>query len=452
MKYPEGAAPSSGFNASNRGVHGYPASYHKWYLEESMGGQGGLYWTNLMRSMGIGYYVVIVNGDSGNELCDIPGVGKITVTQFLLEQGIRPIYSDRTDSFPRSFTNWKAVEETAKIHEQYGMKPLWCNRNEPFDSREGWDGDPPAVTPESMELVCKILQNDMRITYESGASPGFPGGPNYKYNPFTYMDKAPWLANKYWYADHNYGKGRPVDGPYDKVNREGELLTEDGYAAALDDYADDPQWHDLPLDVINQARIAQINPEANAIDDAVYWRGWERARYHAIEELGIIPAMASTECGWVPRDRAGVGNTQQHIYHILKAAWYNDKSIDNLQDLLAATGIDIRWPLTTPNMVAKKTLAMYNAPSPFFAVCPWLLADDAMSVGGYVGWPYATWVGWAYTDKYDYEKPVIQILQGNPPNPQPEPDIQAAIAALLTASDLSKVVQEENRQTLRALT
>ncbi len=77
--------------------------------------------------------------------------------------------------------------------------------------------------------------------------------------------------------------------------------------------------------------------------------------------------MALTEGGWTPRDRAGSGGD-----------------------------IDIRMPHTTPKMVAKKTLQIYDAPSPFFAICPWLLADDAMLPEGYAGWPYDAWVGWAY--------------------------------------------------------
>ena len=66
-------------------------------------------------------------------------------------------------------------------------------------------------------------------------------------------------------------------------------------------------------------------------------------------------------------------------------------------------------------MVAQKTLAMFDIESPFFSICPWLLADDAMVPAGYVGWPYDAWVGWAYGEDYGAEKPVVQMLQRIPP-------------------------------------
>jgi len=102
--------------------------------------------------------------------------------------------------------------------------------------------------------------------------------------------------------------------------------------------------------------------------------------------FGFVVQMALTEGGWVPRDRAG----------------------DN--------PVDVRWPYTTPRMVAAKTLAMYEDGSPHFAICPWLLADGYMA-GGDVGWPFDAWVTWAYADKYGPEKPVIQVLRDNPPGP-----------------------------------
>ena len=99
-----------------------------------------------------------------------------------------------------------------------------------------------------------------------------------------------------------------------------------------------------------------------------------------------------TEGGWVPRDRPGTGpNT------------------------------DIRMPHTTPKMVAKKTLQMFDTPSPFFAICPWLLADEDM---GGSGWPFDAWHGWAYSEKYGRKKPVITTLQETPPKeiePRTEP-------------------------------
>lgn len=164
-------------------------------------------------------------------------------------------------------------------------------------------------------------------------------------------------------------------------------LTEAEYRAALDDFADDPAWRDLPLETINEARARLARPGVTAIDDDTCWRGWEKIAFWARQTLGYVPPMAMTEGGWVPRDRAGSG-----------------------------PDTDIRWPHTTPRMVARRTLEMFNTESPMFALCPWLLGDDSMVSGGYVGWPYDSWTGWAYADRYGFEKPVIDMLANYPPS------------------------------------
>jgi hypothetical protein len=72
-------------------------------------------------------------------------------------------------------------------------------------------------------------------------------------------------------------------------------------------------------------------------------------------------------------------------------------------------------------MVAKKSLQMYDTPSPFFAICPWLVATSDM---GGTGWFDDAWHGGAFSDKYGREKPVIHILQDTRPKeiePRTEP-------------------------------
>ncbi|MFC2031145.1 hypothetical protein ACFLWA_10490 [Chloroflexota bacterium] len=88
--------------------------------------------------------------------------------------------------------------------------------------------------------------------------------------------------------------------------------------------------------------------------------------------------QAMDEGGWVPKDRAGGGP------------------------------VDDRWALTTPKMVGKKTLAMYEAAkrasfapmyphgSRFMFLCPWLLASAEMGGGG---WEDDSWYGGSYADK-----------------------------------------------------
>lgn len=381
MRCPEGGRPD--FPVSNRGVHGYPASYHRWYLEDR-----GLYWARLLRSMHISWIVLLTDGDSVLERCDVPGWGWTTPLEFFLENLVVPIVRDSTTPLPRPYTNWRAVERAVPIYAKHGMRPLWICRNEPFDSREWASGiNPPRPDEAGMSFVCSILQNDMRLVAESGGVPGFPDGPGYRLNPWDFMDLGVWRANGAFYAGHHYGKGREVDHPSNRVAQHGDPYTEAQYRADLDDYAGEPGWMEPPLAEVNAERAARAQEGLTVLQDDVCWRGWGKVWWFA-KQHGLEPAMAMTEGGWVVRDRAGSGND-----------------------------IDERWAYTTPRMVAKKTLAMYKDPSFFFAVCPWLLADDAMSPGGHgVGFYDAAWVGWAHSDRYGQEKPVVKTLQDNPPD------------------------------------
>lgn len=47
-----------------------------------------------------------------------------------------------------------------------------------------------------------------------------------------------------------------------------------------------------------------------------------------------------------------------------------------------------------------------------FALTPWLLADQDMDASG---WPDDCWVGYAFSDRYGREKPVVRALQQTPP-------------------------------------
>ena len=368
-------AAVSGRTVSNRGVHLLPAAYHGTWMQRAN------YWVDLLVSMGMSWVVIITDGDSVHEK-----IGGTTPLRLLLDNGIIPIVRDGTTLFPRSFMNMEAVSRAVPVYEEYGLQPLWIVANEPFDDRE-WKKDPPDANDiDSFAHVMGLIQARMSRVIENGGIAGFPDGPCYPYNPFAWLDRSQWDNGLAFYAAHNYGKGRPVDYPYDAVTRYGAQLTEEEYREALDDYADDRQWYEEPLDLMNKRRRELVQPGLTAIADDTCWRGWEKVARWAQETLGFVPPMALTEGGWCPRDRAGTGpNT------------------------------DIRWPHSTPKMVAKKTLAMYDIESPFFSICPWLLADDAMVPAGFVGWPYDSWVGWAYGDDYGPEKPVVDLLKQTTP-------------------------------------
>ena len=375
-------ATVSGRPVTNRGVHLQPFGFHGVWVDEAS------YWTELMVDMGISWVVFMAEGDSVLE--ERQG---LTPLKVLLDAGIIPIIRDK-QHFPRGFVNQDTVKRTVDVYGQYGLRPFWQLYNEPFDVRE-WRNQKVPSYDEAWQVIVSRWAKGASLVVEAGAYVGFPDGPCYAENPFERLRPTGALeffdTGMAFYAPHNYGKGRPLWYPYDAVTRHGAQLTEEAYKRMLDDFQDDPAWFDAPVELLNAQRQEWADSTRTAIQDDTCWRGWEKIVDWALESLGYIPPMAMTEGGWTPRDRAGTGP------------------------------VDIRWPHTTPRMVAKKTLHMYDVPSPFFAICPWLLADDDM---GGTGWPFDAWHGWAYSEKYGRMKPVITTLKQVPPKeiaPRPEP-------------------------------
>jgi hypothetical protein len=373
----------SGRPVSNRGVHLQPFGFHGTWLDK------GSYWIDLLKSMGMSWVVLLTESDSVLE--DRQGTSPLKA---LLDAGIIPIIRDK-QSFPLRFNNVETVRRTVELYGRYGLRPFWQPYNEPFDQREWVDNKVPP-DDKAWEIIAACWSDAGHKIVGEGAYVGFPDGPCYSANPFERLRPAGGLnlfdAGMAFYAPHNYGKGRPLWYPYDAVSRHAVELTEDAYKRMLDDYQEDRDWFDAPPEILNKQRQEWMDPTRTALQDDVCWRGWERIADWAIESLGYVPPMAMTEGGWTPRDRAGTAP------------------------------VDARWPHSTPKMVAKKTLHMYDTPSPFFAICPWLLADRDM--GGADGWAFDAWHGWAYNEKYGEKKPVITTLQEFPPKeiePRPRP-------------------------------
>jgi hypothetical protein len=358
----------SGRPITNRGVHLQPFGFHGRWLERAP------YWTDLLASMGMSWVVLLTDGDSVRQEYD-QGSSPLKV---LLDAGIIPIIRERKQ-FPLPFTEQDTVRWTIDLYGEYGLKPFWIVRNEPFDDREWRRGSPP---DNAWEIIMGVWADAAQFIASNGGYVGFPDGPGYSFNPFESMKSydCQWVFDEGlgFYTGHHYGKNRPRDYPYDAVTRYGAQLTEEAYDRLLDDYADDPRWREEPLELLNQKRVELQRANLTPIDDDTCWRGWEKVVHWSLETFGYVVPMAMTEGGWVPRDRPGTG-----------------------------PDTDIRMPHTTPRMVAKKTIQMYETPSPFFAICPWLLADEDM---GGSGWPFDAWHGWAYRDKYGIKKPVITAL------------------------------------------
>lgn len=388
---------------SSRGVHLQDFAYHGAWCEDKDTRE---WWLGLMADMKLGYVIIINDGDSVMEKFD----GK-PVLQHLLDRGINPIIRDNTSKLPTSFLAFDTVKATVALYKAYGLRPHWILWNEPGDSRE-WKNK---EVPENWWdiFVDKWIDAAPKIV-AAGANAGFPDGPGYNFrsdgyqHPFiaTRQFSELWLAGLFWYAAHCYGKNRPWDYPYDEVTQTGKLYTQAEYDADLDEWAQIPGWKDTPpLELINAQRQDPkwMRPGATIHDDDTCWLSWRKVLFHAREVFGHNVRTAVTEGGWVPRDRPGSGNA-----------------------------IDIRWALTTPNMVAKKTLhVMQNSPE-LFAICPWLLASKLM---GGSGWETDAWVTGAYRPIHWLLQPVVETLIATPVNPQP-PDnrLKQAIALLTTGA------------------
>ena len=379
-------ATVSGRPVSNRGVHLAPFGFHAYWCEPKAARS---YWLELMQSMGMSWCVLITDSDSCLE-----EFGGKPVVQWLLEAGIIPIVRWQA-AIDTPFTGGPVVRRLVPIYAAFGLRPFFQIYNEPLDGRE-WSHSKP-----SWKVFVSRWNDAARQVIQAGGLPGFPDGPGYSFNPFHDIDRSVWDEGA-WYGVHNYSKGRPLSYPYDDVTQHGTPLTEAEYRKALGIFADDKEWHDLPLDVINAQRAAWASPGLTAVQDDVCWNAWQKVDHYANEVLGRSVLLAMTEGGWQVRDRAGGGDR-----------------------------IDVRWPMTTPDMVAAKTLAMFEADCPMFCQCPWLLACSAM---GGSGWEYDSMIGWSFFDEHGFEKPVVKLLQDHPPG-QP-PDLSGVKARLERARGL----------------
>lgn len=357
---------------SNRGVHLLPFGQHTGWMEKAD------YWIGLLVSMHMDWCMVLSDSDAFYT----SGAAKA-----LLDAGITPIVRFSYE-FPRKFTDMDAIAQLVNLYAKYNKTLIVQFANEPFDSREWVDHDVPLYW-EAWEIIRDRWWETSKIIVDRGAVAGFPDGPCFDDNPFNIIgdESLYWQDGKAIYCGHYYGKGRPLNYPEDLVSKYGVPLTMEEYREALDVFQDDPDWNEgqYVLDMMNEQRKEWADPSITALDDDVCWWGWKKVLRYSQEAFGFDVRMGMTEGGWVPRDRAG------------------------------STIIDIRWPYTTPLMVAKKTLAMFQEDSPLEFLCPWILACNLMGGSGFED---AAWTTGNYRPHYWLELPVIQTLRDNPPDPE----------------------------------
>lgn len=388
----------SGRPVTPRGVHLVPFGFHDAWLPRAD------YWIDLLLSMHLSWVLVISEGDAVTK--PQPAVGGRSVVQLFLDNGIIPIVRFGGFFLPAPFPHIYHVEVLVNQFAAYDVQPVVQLANEPGDPREWRDGEVPEDWFEW--FVGDWFPRTASDVIRAGAVAGFPDGPCYPRDPFPLMASIwpQWEVGNVAYLGHHYGLNRPADYPYDSVTQTGNpKLTEQDLRDALGVFYDDPGYNDVSLARMNEARDTWKQPGLTAVGDDTCWRGWERVQHWMQTHFNKTLLMAMTEGGWTPGARAGSG-----------------------------PGADIRWPKPTPDTVAALTLEAFEAETPMFAQCPWLLASDEM---GGVGWPDDCWVGTSFYNLYGMEKPVVQALRDHPPTPEPPqppgPDLDAAILSLADA-------------------
>lgn len=361
---------------TNRAVHMQPSG--QWGMFMDSPGE----WTERLIDMHMSIVFCLTDSDSFAK----------QVGNTLLEAGLIPFFRFNPSNLPKPFTQMEATEELVDLCSQYNVPCIITWLNEPGNSREWQNGE---VPPDWWEVWTANWRNAAKLITERGAICAIPDGPVFPQSPFP--DLVDGLENEFadgWiaYNGHYYALNRPFDWPYDDAQKYGTPMTEQEYNESLDDFVDNPEWRDPPLDVLNAEREEHKNPNLTAIQDATCWMGWEQTEYWMMRDLGFLIPHFMGEGGVTPRARAGSGED-----------------------------MELRYTLPTPNKVAERTLEMFqwndlpNRPAKhnMFCLCPWLLACDFLGGSGWEDDAY--FGGGAYWPYYGFEKPVVQKLKDNPP-------------------------------------
>jgi len=385
-----------GRKITRRGAHLHPSGNHGDWLKESE------LWSERLQSMYISWAVVCT--DDGAALPGYIEDGKWTpgegsqvdkygrsAVEVLLDSGIIPIIRFQPSNLPKNFTPFEWVCGFAETCYHRGVPAFVQLANEHRDAREWHDGKVPW---NHFQLYSQwFMKTANECIWPYGAIAITADEPFHTQNPFKWYDDDTLRAfedGKAVFGLHAYAHNTPFNYPYDTAVTMGEKLTWKEYCSALEPYTLDSAWHDPSFEMVNEVRAAKIDPCPDVMDYPVCWNSWQRIAIWMEETFGKVLPMAMTEGGWTPG-----------AVH------------------------DTRYPRMAHYEVAKNTLLMYeDKDAPFFAICPWLLADALMCGGHAVGWEGDAWFSSAYRDKFpDDVMPVVQILMDNPPGNGNEPEV-----------------------------
>jgi hypothetical protein len=361
---------------NGRGVH-WSLSVYEW------GKSNWNFWAEQLQAMKIKWVKIMDDG----------GGSGLPVARRLVDLGIMPVvrfYWMEQNPGNIGDRGAKAVKRYLDVGAFY-----FETNNEPDLDLEWKGGTRP---PNWLDIVVGDFIANADIILNLGGYPAMPAfGVGTLRDPFAKMverGRRDILDNGAWAAIHNYCLARPLEYPNDPVNTQGVPITEEEWQAAGGTWAWEMSWEE-----VNKSRKALANPNADIMQDATCFRGFELLNAYIVKAIGHSIPIMTTEGGYNVGQRAGT-----------------------------TAGDDPRYPKPTPLVTGQLNLELFKymqgereilgqkVPDYYFACMPWLIAAQSMGIGA----PPAENQGPWFTHKYDAEwglngeLPLVQMLKDLP--------------------------------------
>jgi len=376
---------------NGRGIHWSPSQY-QW------GRKDWLTWQKRILELGFKWIKVNVPPDYNAE----------AITKRLIDIGVMPVCRFiRKNPTRIDGSIAKTIERLVKLGVRY-----FETNNEP-DADVEWVGYRRPSKWE--EVVIQNLIHDANLLHSLGAFPAFVAfntGPTEPRNPIQILLDTPGGREIFdkglWVSLHNYGKGRPINYPNDRVRMFGEPLTEEEYYnQGQPDFWTKQDvvefvWHGMSLEEVNRLRAKQKNPNITIMEDITCFRAFEYwNRLITQEGLPSIPIMM-TEGGWETGDRADPFYPEPTAQ---RASELNFQMFQFIQG-------DLDLTLYQPDG-STRTL---HVPDYFFAVMPWHMGEKAFGLDTSGQWEQGAWFTHWHDEKFGLngELPIIQMLRELP--------------------------------------
>lgn len=334
-------------------------------------------WIPLLKEMGVKWVKLLHDG--GLELA-----------QELLATGIMPIvrlYRPAPNSVEvEEGTLGPREVEALEAYVAIGVRYFEFN-NEPELASE-WRGPKPDDAT-AQRIVARNAIRDMETILNKGGLPAIPAtaiGTRWDLlGAILEQGGQDLIAAGAWWAVHNYDINHPLDYPYDPVNQDGRLLTQEEYDALGTASWQGRVWGFRSLDFVNQQRQQGARPGITVHDDPSGWLAYTRFADLSLQHLGYYIPILSTENG----------------------------PIVNEDD-------DPRYPTTTPEQHRDKVLEMCRimmgtstrfeqAPDYYFCTAFWLLGNSVLRAAG--PWEEHAWISPRWPGG---QLPVVDALRALP--------------------------------------